>query len=171
VYIGLKEPILATTMNNSTHPFKAKLPAAIGLLFITLIIVGVIVLSDAKKSSDASKPALSSTSKNSSTGTQTSQTYKDGTYSATGSYTSPGGLEKINVTLTLSGNIVSNSSVISGANDPTASSYQSLFISGYKGKVVGKKISEINLKNVSGSSLTPQGFMSALKTIENEAKA
>lgn len=157
-------------MNNSTHSLKVKVPSAIGLLLITLLIVGVIVLGQTKKDMATSKSASMSTSGNSNTA-PSSQTYKDGTYSAKGSYTSPAGAESVTVSLTIASNTVASSTVVSGANDPTATSYQSIFISGYKGYVDGKKVNEINLTNVSGSSLTPQGFMNALKEIENNAKA
>lgn len=157
-------------MNNATHSLKAKIPAGLGLLLISLIIVGVIVVGQTKKDSASSQS--SSLSNNASEATiQTNQTYKDGSYSVIGTYVSPAGIEKIGVILTLAGNVVTGSSVTSGANDPTASSYQSLFKSGYKGYVDGKKITDINLTNVSGSSLTPKGFMDALKEIENNAKA
>jgi uncharacterized protein YpmS len=59
----------------------------------------------------------------------------------------------------------------SGANDPEAREYQSMFISGYKQQVVGKRISDISLSRVSGSSLTSQGFNSAIQKIESQAKA
>jgi hypothetical protein len=37
--------------------------------------------------------------------------------------------------------------------------------------VVGKNISELQLTKVSGSSLTPQGFMDALEKIKAEAQS
>jgi hypothetical protein len=41
----------------------------------------------------------------------------------------------------------------------------------YKQYVVGKKIDEVQLTKVSGSSLTPQGFNDALAKIKAEAKS
>ncbi len=105
------------------------------------------------------------------TATVGTSTYKDGTYTATGSYNSPGGLETVDVTLTLSGDVVTSANVVSGARDPESRRYQSAFISGYKQYVVGKKISSINLGTVSGSSLTPKGFNDAVTKIETQAKA
>jgi uncharacterized protein with FMN-binding domain len=101
----------------------------------------------------------------------TTNVYKDGTYSATGSYISPGGHQGLQVTLTLTNDVVTDASVVSGAIDGTSRRYQSMFISGYKQYVIGKKISTLNVGAVSGSSLTPQGFNDAVTQIEAEAKA
>ncbi len=98
-------------------------------------------------------------------------TFKDGTYKATGSYTSPGGNEEITVSVTLKDGVVTDTNATSGANDPTAEQYQGEFIAGYKDKVVGKKISAIKLSRVSGSSLTSEGFNSAIQKIQQQAKA
>ena len=45
------------------------------------------------------------------------------------------------------------------------------FIDGYKSLVVGKDISSISLNRVSGSSLTSQGFNSAIQKIKSQAQA
>lgn len=153
-------------MNNASHPLTAKVPAGIGLLLITLLIVGAITLT---KHDTATKVASSQPASNNAV--SSSQAYKDGTYTETGHYSSPAGTEALYVTLTVANGAVSSSMVTSRANDPTASSYQSLFISGYKGMVEGKKLGDIHLKNVSGSSLTPKGFMDALNKIADDAKA
>jgi hypothetical protein len=155
-------------MNNASHSLKAKIPASIGILVISLVIVGAIIVTRGDTTS-VSKPEKGMSSMAMSP-TQTSQTFKDGTYTKTGSYSSPAGTENVTVTLQLANSVVTGSMVMHGANDPTASSYQSLFISGYKGQVEGKRLSDIKLTNVSGSSLTPIGFMNALQQIENDAK-
>ena len=97
--------------------------------------------------------------------------YKNGTYSATGSYMSPGGYDQVGVTLTLANDIITDVSVTPMAGDHTSSRYQSRFISGYKQYVVGKTIASVNLTNVSGASLTPIGFNDALAQIKAQAKA
>jgi uncharacterized protein with FMN-binding domain len=98
-------------------------------------------------------------------------TYKDGTYTAIGSYDSPGGMDHITVTLTLSNDIVTDVSAAEGAGDGTSRRYQQMFLSGYKSFVIGKDISTLNLTRVSGSSLTPKGFDDALAHIKAQAKA
>jgi uncharacterized protein with FMN-binding domain len=155
-----------------------KILAGLTLLILVVVIVGV---SLASKHNSAATPKASVVSSKTTTPTATTKTptststssaeYKDGTYTATGNYTSPGGNENLMVKLTLSNDVVTASTVESGANDPTAESYQSIFISGYKKYVIGKKITDINVSNVSGSSLTSKGFKDALKQIENQAQA
>jgi uncharacterized protein with FMN-binding domain len=101
----------------------------------------------------------------------TATSYKDGTYKTTGSYDSPAGQESIGVSLTLKDGIITDSSVKGQATDDTAQSYQADFISGYKQFVTGKKLDNLSVSRVSGSSLTSQGFNNALKSIESQAKA
>lgn len=97
--------------------------------------------------------------------------YKDGQYAATGGYNSPGGVEKLDVTLTLKNNVITAASVIPQATDPNSKKYQMMFASGCQGMVIGKDISTVNLTKVSGSSLTSQGFNDALQQIEQQAQA
>jgi hypothetical protein len=162
-------------MNRTVSTNTRKLQAAFALLLLCVVIVGAVVLSRPKTAKMTMVAATTQVSTQGATGTvshsSTATLYRDGTYSSTTSYTSPGGLENLHVSLTLASNTVTASTVTSGANDPTAASYQSIFISGYKQYVIGKKITDIHLKNVSGSSLTPQGFNDALKQIEHQAEA
>ncbi len=97
--------------------------------------------------------------------------YKNGTYSANGTYNSPGGQDEIAVTVTLVNDIITDATVTSVVADRTSSRYQNRFITGYKQYVVGKNIASVNLTNVSGSSLTPIGFNNALVQIKSQAKA
>jgi uncharacterized protein with FMN-binding domain len=98
-------------------------------------------------------------------------TYKDGTYSADGSYNSPGGPDSISVTLTLKNDIVTDTNVVPNPGDRTSARYQNMFVSGYKQYVIGKDITSLNLGKISGSSLTPIGFDNALAKIKAQAKA
>lgn len=103
--------------------------------------------------------------------TATMGMYQDGEYMAVGSYTSPGGGETIDVTLTLQDNIVTAVEVTPNAKLPISKKYQGQFIEGYKELVLGKNIDEVELDVVSGSSLTPIGFENALEQIKAEAQA
>jgi uncharacterized protein with FMN-binding domain len=161
---------------NSTNQ---KIIAGVALLVIVAIAFVGDFLTGSKSNSSAAMVASRSTnstsSKTSSTtktcsGISNATTFKDGIYNATGSYTSPGGVEDIKVSLTLSSGTITAATAASGANDPTASSYQSYFIGGFKQQVLGKKITTVKLTNVSGSSLTSQGFNKALQSIECSAK-
>lgn len=98
--------------------------------------------------------------------------YKDGTYTATGSYRTPEGSEQVTVTLSLKDGVVTDSSTtFAAAQAHESKQYQSQFSSGYKQYVVGKNIDEVSLSRVSGSSLTPKGFNAALEQIKTQAKA
>jgi uncharacterized protein with FMN-binding domain len=98
-----------------------------------------------------------------------SSTYKNGTYTATGSYSSPGGTQQIEVTLTLANDVVTAASAVGKATDGDAREFQSEFVANFKGQVVGKSIASLNLGKVSGSSLTPKGFNSAVSAIKSQA--
>ncbi len=97
--------------------------------------------------------------------------YKNGQYSATGSYYSPAGTEEIKVNLTIANDTVAAVSVAAMASDEESLKYQNRFIKNVSAVVVGKKISDLNLGKVSGSSLTPKGFNDALTKIKVLAKA
>lgn len=97
--------------------------------------------------------------------------YKDGTYTATGTYTSPGGEDKIDVTLTIKNDVIVAVSAVENTDHPTSKRFQGMFLSGYKQYVVGKNIATLSLTKVSGSSLTPKGFNDALLKIKAQAKA
>ncbi|MEY4722617.1 MAG: hypothetical protein RLZZ324_130 [Candidatus Parcubacteria bacterium] len=96
--------------------------------------------------------------------------YKDGTYTAVGHYTSPGGPETINVTVTLKADVITDVNVVSNATNNKSIYMQNAFISGYKAQVVGRKIQDVNVGKVAGSSLTPIGFNEAIASIKAQAK-
>jgi uncharacterized protein with FMN-binding domain len=97
--------------------------------------------------------------------------FADGDYSATGHYDSPGGASAVAVALTLKSGVVTALKVVPKAENPTAQQYEAKFASGVNALVVGKKLSEVNVTTVSGSSLTSQGFDAAITQIEGKAKA
>ena len=96
--------------------------------------------------------------------------YRDGTYSATGNYTRPGGPDKINVTVTLKKNIVRSVRVTPGSSHPVASRFQRLAAGSIASQVVGKNIDSVNVGKTAGSSLTPKGFNNAISKIKSQAR-
>ncbi len=96
--------------------------------------------------------------------------YKDGAYSATGEYISPGGPEEVKLTLTLKDGTITDSVFTAQSERPISQKFQKEFSAGYKEYVIGKKIDEVQITKVSGSSLTPKGFNDALAKIKAEAK-
>jgi uncharacterized protein with FMN-binding domain len=105
------------------------------------------------------------------TSSSSNASYKDGTYTAPGTYVSPGGEEHISVTLTLAKNIVTAVKVVTVKADPTAAGYEQMFEGGISAAAVGKNINSLNIGVVSGSSLTSMGFNKALATIKADAKS
>lgn len=105
------------------------------------------------------------------TSTSSNATYKDGTYTAPGTYVSPGGQERISVTLTLAKNIITAVKVVTVKADPTATGYEQMFEGGISGVAVGKNLNSLKVGVVAGSSLTSMGFNNALATIKADAKS
>jgi len=97
--------------------------------------------------------------------------FKDGTYTAEGDYITHVGQKHIKVTITIKNDIITNSDVVNEADDPYSERMQDSFIGGYKSMVIGKDITQVHLGKVALSSLTPNGFNSALQAIEQQAKS
>lgn len=121
--------------------------------------------------------ATSAPTTDSSTGTTESgsgdaaSTYVDGTYEATGGYTSPNGQEEVDVSITLEGDVITAVTVTPEATNPNSVNYQTQFADGIAAIVVGQDIDEIDVSRVAGSSLTSGGFNEAVETIKSDAAA
>lgn len=154
-------------------------PKLIGLIVVGLLVAagtGTVIwmnrddTTDTGSSEVSTSTQSSTSSTDSTTPTDTDASYKNGTYSADGSYRSPGGNEKIGVTLTISDEVITSVSIDAYATDGDAKQYQALFKEGISEEVVGKKVSEVRVSRVSGSSLTSTGFNNALEAIKSEAE-
>ena len=99
----------------------------------------------------------------------TDANYKDGSYTADGSYQAPSGTESITVELTLADDKITEITVTPHATDPTAKGHQAEFVGGIADQTVGKDIDTLNVTKVSGSSLTSGGFKIAIAAIKEEA--
>ncbi|MGV8851151.1 MAG: FMN-binding protein [Rhodoglobus sp.] len=97
--------------------------------------------------------------------------YTDGTYTETGNYTSPNGAEKVDVTLTLESNVITDVTVVGFGESPNSKQFQGEFIGGIADEVVGKNIDELSVDKVAGSSLTSGGFNKAVDAIKADALA
>lgn len=98
------------------------------------------------------------------------QVYEDGTYTQTGSYQSPAGPEEVGVTLTLEADVVTAVEVEPMPDNPTTTMYQGRFAGGISEAIVGKKLDELSVDKVAGSSLTSGGFNEATGKIKSEAQ-
>jgi uncharacterized protein with FMN-binding domain len=123
---------------------------------------------DSGASSESSPSADAGTSGGSSDG---STAYTDGTYTAEGSYQTPETVETVSVTITLESDVVTAVEVTGDPQARESEQYQSEFIGGIQGEVVGKNIDDISVDRVGGSSLTSGGFNAALDEIRTEAAA
>jgi len=162
-------------MDNTNNRMREIMAALAVFIVIVAIVATAAVTNKKKPSNDAvlgtSSSTTTSTTRTSTTTSSSSSTYKDGQYKATGSYDSPGGSESITVSITIKGNVITDTSATSGAQDPEAQLYQDQFIGGYKQKVVGQNVASVRLSRVSGSSLTSQGFNEALAQIKQQAQS
>ncbi|WP_375383757.1 hypothetical protein [uncultured Microbacterium sp.] len=100
-----------------------------------------------------------------------SSTYKDGSYTAEGSYVTPESVESITVTVTLADDVITAVEIVGEPQKADSKQYQSQFIGGVSEAVVGKDIDEISVSRVAGSSLTSGGFNQAIEQIKAEAAA
>jgi uncharacterized protein with FMN-binding domain len=105
------------------------------------------------------------------TGEAAASTYQDGTYTATGTYTSPGGTEEVTITLTIADDVITAATAEGGATRPPSSQYQSEFVNNFAALIIGQDIDDVSLDKVAGSSLTSGGFDAAVETIKTDAQA
>lgn len=124
----------------------------------------------AAPSTPSSAPTEGAADDASDTAASSDQAYTDGTYTQTGSYQSPAGPEEVGVTLTLEADVVSGVEVEPMPSNPTTREYQGRFAGGIADTVVGKKLDELSVDKVAGSSLTSGGFNDALGKIKSEAQ-
>ena len=159
------------------EPAKKLHPGITALIVIVLIAIAAtaaIVINGAanNKTNTVETPQTTQQTEGPQTGTSTSTAdYKDGTYKATGSYSSPGGLESIDLTVTIKDGVITDTSLVTNAKSGDAKNYQAEFASAYKGLIVGKDVERVTLSRVAGSSLTSNGFNRALEQIRTDAKA
>ena len=162
--------------------------ALVALLIIGALVGGTIIVTgseddgDSETSSQIESGNANSTAQQQDTSTQTQQlasetsdsetsVYADGTYSATGEYTAPPGIESVGVTITIVDDVVTDVSVDSQAEHPKSQEYQGDFVSGIAELVSGVSLDDADVGAVSGSSLTSNGFNDALDKIRNQARS
>lgn len=138
-------------------PQPRTLTAPVAALGASLVLVG-------------SLAGCSSLLGSSATATRIDVRYADGVYSGNGEYTSPNGRENIVVFVTLENNLITDVTVTPGSNNPTVAYYQGQFSTGIAAEVVGKRVDELDVTRVAGSSLTSGGFREALEQISSQAR-
>jgi len=155
------------------HPGIA---ALIVIVLVGIVATAIIVINTPSSTGESVETTTAEQTAPAATGSSTSSdnstsAYKDGTYNATGSYSSPGGRESIELTVTIANGVITSTSLVENATSGEAKGYQEDFASGYKSLVVGKSVDEVSLSRVAGSSLTSNGFNTALEQIKSDAEA
>ena len=150
----------------------------VGIAIIALVAIGIFAYSSSNKKQETSQVSNNAMTASPSAAVMSptrammaASPYKDGTYTQDGAYMSPGGDESIGVKLTIKDGVVVDSEVTPHAERPMSQKFQGIFAENYKQLVVGKKIDDLKLDKVSGSSLSPKGFNDAVEKIKAEAKA
>ena len=138
-------------------------------------VAGLLVLAGCSGNADAESASTDDSGTDTSTQSSDSGTaggdYKDGTYTADGSYQTPETVETISVTLTIADGVVEDVEVTGDPQARETEQYQGQFIDGISDEVVGKSLDELNVSRVAGSSLTSGGFNEAVDSIKEQAAA
>lgn len=95
------------------------------------------------------------------------QRYADGEYSATGEY--GGQPSHITVRVTLKDGVITAVVVTPHASVPRSLELQRAFADAVPKVVVGKRIDEVRVGKLAGSSGTPKGFNDAIRQIREQA--
>lgn len=102
-----------------------------------------------------------------STATRPASHYADGVYTATGQY---GGRPSfITVTVTLDDDVITDVKVTPQAVVPQSLELQRRFAAAVPKVVVGRRLDEVKVDKLAGSSGTPKGFNAALAEIRKQA--
>ncbi len=168
-------------MNSGAVSKKRQIIASLSVLIVIAVIVGNLTLTKdgtenentatTSESTTATSVSSDAASNDSPATKAISATYKDGSYSAIGGYNSPGGAEKIEVSIILKNGIITDTSTEGLATSGEAESYQGDFVGAFKEFVVGKSIDQLRLSRVAGASLTTGGFNNAITQIKSQAKS
>ena len=94
--------------------------------------------------------------------------YADGVYEATGEYGNQPSF--ITVTVNLANETITEVEVIPHATNPTSLDLQERFAEAVPAVVVGKRIDEVKVGRLAGSSGTPNGFNDAIRQIKQQAE-
>lgn len=101
--------------------------------------------------------------------TQPATVYADGTYTASGQYVTPGGIEQIEITLDIAGDKITGVQFVGDPQRSESRNFQGQFADGIAAEIVGKAVDEVQVDRIAGSSLTSGGFNQAIDTIKGEA--
>lgn len=112
-----------------------------------------------------------STSTSTSPTSSSASNYKDGTYSATVSYSVPRAQNSIKVTVVVSSGVISSVSTNNSYTDHESGEYIDRFESALSSSASGQSISSYRPSRIAGASLTTAAFSEALSDIASQAAA
>jgi uncharacterized protein with FMN-binding domain len=92
-----------------------------------------------------------------------------GTDSGTGTGAGSYGTETLDVTITLQDDAITAVEVVGHGGSPNTVRFQGEFAGGIAAAVVGKRIDEISVSKIAGSSLASGGFNAAVEQIKADA--
>ena len=150
---------------------RAKYPLAIltGLTLVGALAGCSTAAADEETTTGTDSGTAESAAPDSADDAATAGSYTDGTYTESADYTSPGGTETVEVTVTLADGIITEVEAVGDGDNPNSKRYQGEFSDGIADVVVGKSIDEISVDKVAGSSLTSAGFNDAIDAIKADA--
>jgi uncharacterized protein with FMN-binding domain len=163
-------------MDASNGSKNKQLWAGLVVLVVIALIVGGGAIAAKRGDDESSEPTsaqltdTSATTSSTTASVNSTATYKDGTYTASGSYNTPGGRDAISLHVIIKNGIVSTTSAQTTPPDRESEQFDQNFIDAYKNFVVGKSLGQVQVNRVAGASLTTQGFNNALQQIANQAK-
>lgn len=102
------------------------------------------------------------------TSSAASDTYRDGTYSATGVYGTAND-KSIDVELTLEDGIITSVEVAGNTDNAISITYQNQFIAAIDAAVVGQPIANLEVDKVGGASATSEAFNDVLEDVRAQA--
>ncbi len=160
-----------SNQSGKVHPAVATLIVIVLVGVVTSVVIAVQNNQDTSKNDTITQTTQDTSTQQPATNNESTNVrqYKDGTYSATGSYATPGGMESIDLTVTIKNGVITKTELAQNATDRDAKEYQAAFAGGYTDLVVGKDVDEVSLSRVAGSSLTSNGFNRALDAIKDDA--
>lgn len=154
------------------RPVRRWIAAAVA---VPALMLGAACGAEEATSSDSSSQVSESTTDSTTTDTADTSgvdTYTAGTYDAEGNYSTPGGEQSVAVEVTIEADgTMTDVEVTPQAESGNSAEFQEEFADGIADQVVGKKIDELDVSKVAGSSLTSGGFNAAIEEILAEAQA
>lgn len=93
--------------------------------------------------------------------------YKNGTYRTQQSYRTPGGQYQMDLSVTVTNDKVTNTTLSFGAGG--GDGYSKRFNTSYQSQIVGQDLGTVSLSRVGGASLTTKAFNTVINTIKSQA--